>query len=69
MARRRPILRPAVCPINWSLSSPPHVGAQQKLLDAPMSSLDPNFLDDPISNDSDSDSNPNNNGYHESSRK
>ncbi|MEP6669918.1 MAG: hypothetical protein ABJF10_12240 [Chthoniobacter sp.] len=50
---------------NWSLSSPPHVGAQQKLLDAPMSSLDPNFLDDPIANDSDSDGNPNNNGYHE----
>ena len=50
---------------NWSLNSPPHVGTQQKLLDVPMSSLDPNFLDDPISNDTDSDGNPNNNGYHE----
>jgi Tfp pilus assembly protein PilX len=50
---------------NWSLSNPPHVGAQQKLLDVPMTSLDPNFLDDSISNDVDSDGNPNNNGYHE----
>ena len=30
-----------------------------------MTSLDPNFTDDPISNDTDSDGNPNNNGYHE----
>ncbi|MDR3403004.1 MAG: hypothetical protein P4L99_10955 [Chthoniobacter sp.] len=50
---------------NWSLSSPPHVGSQQKLLDVPMSSLDPNFIDDPSTNDTDSDGNPNNNGYHE----
>ncbi|MEI9895851.1 MAG: hypothetical protein WDN28_18745 [Chthoniobacter sp.] len=50
---------------NWSLSSPPHVGSQQKLLDAPMSSLDPNFIDDSGTNDVDSDGNPNNNGYHE----
>ncbi|HEY3899123.1 MAG TPA: hypothetical protein VGM54_10945 [Chthoniobacter sp.] len=50
---------------NWSLSDPPHVGSQQKLLDVPLSSLDPNFIDDPISNDSDSDGNPNNDGYHE----
>jgi hypothetical protein len=50
---------------NWSLSDPPHVGSQQKLLDVPLTSLDPNFIDDPISNDSDSDGNPNNNGYHE----
>jgi len=50
---------------NWSPSNPPHVGAQQKLLDVPMSSLDPKFLDDPISNDSDPTGNPNDNGYHE----
>jgi len=52
-------------PTNWSTSDPPHVGAQQKLLDVPMTSLDPNFTDDIISNDKDSDGNPNNNGYHE----
>ncbi|EDY18599.1 hypothetical protein CfE428DRAFT_3984 [Chthoniobacter flavus Ellin428] len=50
---------------NWSSSNPPHVGSQQKLLDVPMSSLDPNYLDDPISNDQDSNKNPNDNGYHE----
>ena len=50
---------------NWPTSDPPHVGSQQKLLDVPLSSLDPNFLDDPISNDTDSDNNPNNDGYHE----
>ena len=50
---------------NWDLNNPPHYGAQQKLLDTPVSGLDPNFLDDPIANDSDSDSNPNNDGYHE----
>jgi hypothetical protein len=52
-------------PTNWSASDPPHVGQPQKLFDTPVSSLDPNFLDDPISNDTDSDGNPNNNGYHE----
>jgi len=50
---------------NWSLSDPPQVGAQQKLLDVPLSSLDPNFIDDPISNDVNSDGNPNTDGYHE----
>jgi hypothetical protein len=43
----------------------PHSGGQQKLLDTPISLLDPNFLDDPISNNTDSDGNPNNNGYRE----
>lgn len=43
----------------------PHSGGQQKLLDTPVSSLDPNFLDDPISNNTDSNSNPNDNGYRE----
>ena len=52
-------------PTNWSSSNPPHVGVQQKLLDAPITSLDPNFVDDSIANDTDSDGNPNNNGYHE----
>lgn len=50
---------------NWDLNNPPHYGAQQKLFDTPTASLDPNFLDDPRSNDTDSDSNPNNDGYHE----
>jgi hypothetical protein len=50
---------------NWNLQDPPHVGSAQKLFDFPMSSLDPNFTDDPISNDVDSDGNPNNDGYHE----
>jgi hypothetical protein len=50
---------------NWNLQDPPHVGTAQKLFDFPMSTLDPNFTDDPISNDVDSDGNPNNNGYHE----
>ena len=50
---------------NWDKNDPPHVGDQQKLLDTPMSSLDPNFLNDSIGNDTDSDGNPNNNGYHE----
>lgn len=50
---------------NWDLNNPPHYGAQQKLLDTPVASLDPNFLDDPSSNDTDSDSNQNNDGYHE----
>ncbi|MEO6787398.1 MAG: hypothetical protein ABI318_14800 [Chthoniobacteraceae bacterium] len=50
---------------NWSLTNPPHLGQEQKLLDVPFTSLDPNFTDDPISNDKDSDGNPNNDGYHE----
>lgn len=50
---------------NWSLSSPPHVGQTQKLFDVPFTSLDPNFTDDIISNDTNSDGNPNNDGYHE----
>lgn len=50
---------------NWDLNNPPHVGTDRKLLDTRRDQLDPNFLDDPISNDTDSDGNPNNNGYHE----
>ena len=50
---------------NWSLSNPPHVGQSQKLFDVPFASLDPNFRDDPISNDTNSDGNPNNDGFHE----
>jgi hypothetical protein len=50
---------------NWDTNNPPHVGAQQKLLDTPLTSLDPNFIDDISSNDADSDKNPNNDGYHE----
>jgi hypothetical protein len=45
--------------------STPHAGAQQKLLDAPVSALDPNFTDGINTNDTDSDGNLNNDGYHE----
>ncbi len=50
---------------NWDVNNPPRYGAQQKLLDTPLSSLDPNFIDDPSANDVDSDGNNNNNGFHE----
>jgi hypothetical protein len=50
---------------NWDLNNPPRIGQTQKLFDTPTSSLDANFLDDPISNDTDSDGNPNNDGYRE----
>jgi hypothetical protein len=50
---------------NWDINNPPHPGLEQKLFDTAAASLDPNFLDDPTSNDTDSDGNPNNNGYHE----
>jgi Tfp pilus assembly protein PilX len=50
---------------NWNLTAPPHVGQSQKLFDVPFASLDPNFTDDPIANDTDSNSNPNDNGYRE----
>jgi hypothetical protein len=50
---------------NWDTNNPPRQGDQQKLLDTPITSLDPHFTDDPISNDTDSDGNPNNDGYHE----
>ena len=50
---------------NWDKNNPPRQGDSQKLLDTPLTSLDPNFLDDPNSNDKDSDGNLNNDGYHE----
>ncbi|MEP6667975.1 MAG: hypothetical protein ABJF10_02415 [Chthoniobacter sp.] len=50
---------------KWPSGDAPHAGAQQKLLDTPLSSLDPNFIDGISSNDADSDSNLNNDGYHE----
>lgn len=50
---------------NWDINSPPHYGAQQKLFDTPISGLDSAFLDHPNGNDTDSDSDPNNDGYHE----
>jgi len=52
-------------PPNWPSNDVPHVGGQQKLLDTPVSSLDPNFTDGLGSNDQDSDFNLNNDGYHE----
>lgn len=50
---------------NWPSNDVPHTGAQQKLVDAPMSAFDPNFLDQSNANDQDSDGNKNNDGYHE----
>ena len=50
---------------NWDINNPPRMGDDQKLFDTLTSSLDPNFTDDPISNDKDSDGNLNNDGYHE----
>lgn len=50
---------------NWSPDNPPRRGAEQKLFDTKTDQLDPRFLDDPISNDTDSDGNRNNDGYHE----
>jgi len=50
---------------SWPSGDSPHSGAQQKLLDTPLSSLDPNFTDGSSSNDQDSDGNVNNDGYHE----
>ena len=50
---------------NWDPNSPPSYGSQQKLLDTQLANLDPNFLDDPRANDTDSDGNNNNDGFHE----
>jgi hypothetical protein len=50
---------------NWSLNNPPHYGAQQKLFDTPMSSLESRFTDHPSSNDTSLDGNNNNDGYRE----
>ncbi len=50
---------------NWNPNNPPRAGVEQKLFDTPRSSLDQNYLDDPTSNDNDSNGNQNDNGYHE----
>ena len=50
---------------NWSPDNPPRRGQEQKLFDTRTDQLDSRFLDDANSNDTDSDSNPNNDGYHE----
>lgn len=50
---------------NWDSNNPPRRGDEQKLLDTTLQSLDPNFLDDSISNDADSNGNPNDDGFHE----
>jgi hypothetical protein len=50
---------------NWAPSNPPRVGAEQRLLDTTIDRMDPRFVDDPISNDTDSDGNRNNDGYRE----
>lgn len=50
---------------NWNANNPPHRGSEQKLLDTPRTSLEASYLDDPTSNDTDANGNPNDNGYHE----
>ena len=50
---------------NWDLNNPPRNGQTQKLFDTRREDLDPNFLDDSVSNNTDSDGNLNNDGYHE----
>ncbi len=50
---------------NWDINNPPHRGSEQKLLDVSTNLMDPNFLDDSSLNDTDSDGNKNNDGYHE----
>ena len=50
---------------NWDLNNPPRTGQAQKLFDTRTEDLDPNFLDDIIANNRDSDGNPNNDGYRE----
>jgi len=50
---------------NWDTDNPPRLGDQQKLFDTPVANLDGNFIDDPNSNNSDSDGNLNNDGYRE----
>lgn len=50
---------------NWSPDNPPRRGQEQKLFDTRTDQLDPRFMDDSISNDTDGDSNRNNDGYHE----
>lgn len=50
---------------NWSVDNPPRKGQEQKLFDTRSDLMDPRFVDDIISNDTDSDGNKNNDGYHE----
>lgn len=50
---------------NWSPDNPPRKGAEQKLFDTRTDQLDPKFLNDGNADDADSDSNPNNDGFHE----
>ncbi|MES2571488.1 MAG: hypothetical protein V4710_15725, partial [Verrucomicrobiota bacterium] len=48
---------------NWVIA--PHIGSEQKLFDTPQSALDPTFTDSNMANNTDSDGNLNNDGYHE----
>ena len=50
---------------NWDINNAPHRGQDQNSSTLASDQLDPNFLDDPIANDMDSDGNLNNDGYHE----
>ncbi len=60
-----PTITPDGLDDNWDSNNPPRKGAEQKLLDTPVDSLDPNFMDDPTSNDYDSTGNSDDDGYHE----
>ena len=61
-----PSLTAASAPgVNWPTGNAPRYGTQQKLFDTQLSKLDPNFIDDPSSNDTNSDGNNNNDGFHE----
>jgi hypothetical protein len=56
---------PSLLTNNWDQNSPPRHGHEEKLFDTKTEDLDKAFLDDPNSNDVDSDGNKNNDGYHE----
>lgn len=57
---------PSIGSSAWPSNDPPHQGTQQKLLDTPVSSLNPNWYDDPQSNNTvDTTNYPNGSGYGE----
>lgn len=57
---------PTITSSAWPSNDPPHKGTQQKLIDTSMSSLNPNWYDDPLSNNTvDTTNYPNGSGYEE----